>query len=383
MKGGASNTDLSVGGSTNAIIQAGLFRNSVGGSGGASIAVSDLNDLADVNITSPSNGQALIYSSGNWINGTPISASNAATASSADDFTVRGTLTAQTIVAQTVSSSIVYSSGSNRFGNNLTNTQTFTGSVGITGSLSVNNNLLVTGSVTAAGAIARSTYINPTLVASANNDVLVGLDIAPTFTTGAFTGVVNYALRVTGNAIFSNTIYSNSVRGLNTDITISVSNTSNSIFLQGGSTSYLKLIGSNGNLILQNGGTFTDAGYRLDVSGSTRLNGPTTIVSASLDYQQNLAVATGSFQTIVSAATGSFRSAFFDYVTYSASVVRAGTLVSTWSGSVTEYFENFTGDLGGSTAVVTLQTAISASNIVLQAGISGSAWSVRSLVRLL
>jgi hypothetical protein len=39
--------------------------------------------------------------------------------------------------------------------------------------------------------------------------------------------------------------------------------------------------------------------------------------------------------------------------------------------------------LGGSTSVVTLQTAISGSNIQLQAGISGSAWAVRSLVRLL
>jgi hypothetical protein len=81
MKGGAANDDLSVGGTTNAIIQAGLFRNSVGGSGGAGAAVSNINDLSDVNITSPSNGQALIYNSGNWVNGNPISASFALTAS--------------------------------------------------------------------------------------------------------------------------------------------------------------------------------------------------------------------------------------------------------------------------------------------------------------
>jgi hypothetical protein len=61
-------------------------------------------------------------------------ANNAATASSADNFTVRGTLTAQTIVAQTVTSSTVYSSGSNIFGNSLANTQTFTGSLLATGS---------------------------------------------------------------------------------------------------------------------------------------------------------------------------------------------------------------------------------------------------------
>jgi hypothetical protein len=81
MKGGAANDDLSVGGSTNAIIQAGLFRNSVGGSGGAGAAVSNINDLSDVNISTPSNGQALIYNSGNWVNGNPTSASFALTAS--------------------------------------------------------------------------------------------------------------------------------------------------------------------------------------------------------------------------------------------------------------------------------------------------------------
>ena len=34
---------------------------------------------------------------------------------------------------------------------------------------------------------------------------------------------------------------------------------------------------STGNLVLQNGGTFTDAGFRLDVNGTARLNGLTTI----------------------------------------------------------------------------------------------------------
>ena len=47
---------------------------------------------------------------------------------------VSSTITAQTLVVQTVTSSIVYSSGSNIFGNQLANTQTFTGSVNITGS---------------------------------------------------------------------------------------------------------------------------------------------------------------------------------------------------------------------------------------------------------
>ena len=53
------------------------------------------------------------------------------------------------------------------------------------------------GSITASGAIARGNYMQPTLVAAANNDVMVGLDIAPTFTNGAFTGVTNASIRAT------------------------------------------------------------------------------------------------------------------------------------------------------------------------------------------
>jgi hypothetical protein len=320
MQGGAANDDLSVGGTTNAIIQSGLFRNSVGGSGGASTAVSDLNDLSDVNITSPLNGQALIYSTGTWINGTPISssyaatasfvagisngtasfaatasnaisASYAATASSADNFTVRGTLTAQTIVAQTITSSIEFITGSTRNGSLLANTHQFTGSVGITGSLVVNGSNVILTNQTSSMSVATASYV----------------------------------LNAVSSSFAATSSFANDFK------------VNNFLFID----------------------------------------------SASIDYQQNLAVATGSFQTILSVATGSYRSAFFDYVAFSGSIVRAGTVVSTWSGSNTEFYENFTGDLGGSTAVVTLQTAISASNIVLQAGISGSAWSVRSLVRLL
>jgi hypothetical protein len=78
-----------------------------------------------------------------------VSASFADTASSADNFTVRGTLTAQTIVAQTITSSTDFVSGSTRFGSLLSNTHQFTGSVSITGSLSLP--YLSTGSVLFAG----------------------------------------------------------------------------------------------------------------------------------------------------------------------------------------------------------------------------------------
>jgi hypothetical protein len=50
------------------------------------------------------------------------------------NLTVTGSITAATLVVQTITSSIVYSSGSNVFGNASSNTQTFTGSLSVSGS---------------------------------------------------------------------------------------------------------------------------------------------------------------------------------------------------------------------------------------------------------
>ena len=59
--------------------------------------------------------------------------------------TTTGQIIAQTINVQQVTSSIVYSSGSNIFGNSVSNTQQFTGSVSASGSLIINNSVLYVG----------------------------------------------------------------------------------------------------------------------------------------------------------------------------------------------------------------------------------------------
>ena len=91
---------------------------------------------------------SLVASSSNTLNSSNNYAIGQLTASSA---LFSGTITAQTLVVQTVTSSIEYSSGSNIFGNSLSNTQTFTGSVNITGSLNVSGSGNITGNVTALG----------------------------------------------------------------------------------------------------------------------------------------------------------------------------------------------------------------------------------------
>jgi hypothetical protein len=89
-----------------------------------------------------------------------VSASYTATASSADDFTVRGTLIAQTIVAQTITSSTEFITGSTKNGSLLTNTHQFTGSVGITGSLTVNGSDAILSNQTSSMSVATASYVS-------------------------------------------------------------------------------------------------------------------------------------------------------------------------------------------------------------------------------
>jgi len=77
---------------------------------------------------------------------------NAATASSADNFTVRGTLTAQTIVAQVITSSTNFITGSTRFGSLSSNIHQFTGSLSVSGSSTLSGKLSIN-TPTAASAI--------------------------------------------------------------------------------------------------------------------------------------------------------------------------------------------------------------------------------------
>jgi len=185
------------------------------------------------------------------------------------------------------------------------------------------------GTVNASAAIGRGNFLNNTLVASANNDVLAALDIQPTFTNGAFTGVLNHSIRTsqnTGIAIaigdrsnqlgFANPALISLGASYGTNGLGNINNAKLLIFDGGGNGSssaglgyslvggayqfefftqsnYVWSIGngtpartpqmrmfSTGNLLLQNGGTFTDAGFRLDVNGTARVQGALNVTTS-------------------------------------------------------------------------------------------------------
>ena len=188
--------------------------------------------------------------------------------------------------------------------------------------------LTTNGSITASSAIARGVYFNNTLIAAANNDVLVGLDINPTFTNGAFTGVSNYAARFQNSALITNANngptslrIANSTSGTAASVRIYFDNNSGSSLTQigklssaytatavlnpsdyflynqnagnitlwnntsagtinftaGGATTVQMVLFGTGNLgVNQN----TDAGYKLDINGTLRVQGAITGTSS-------------------------------------------------------------------------------------------------------
>jgi hypothetical protein len=187
----------------------------------------------------------------------------------ANDITVTGTLTAQTIVAQTITSSILYSSGSNIFGNSLSNTQQFTGSTSITGSLRVNGGIGVNrdasggraldiagGGIRLAGLIAGNFEVN------GNNS---------SFNVSTVGGIAGVSIADTSNAIISMTgnsynylIYANASSIKVRDVTA-------------GSVDRF-IIHNTGNVTI---GATTDTGERLQVSGSSKFVGNMVITGSA------------------------------------------------------------------------------------------------------
>jgi hypothetical protein len=150
---------------------------------------------------------------------------------------------------------------------------------------------------TSSSGIARGQLLNSNLTASANNDVLVGLDINPAFTNGAFSGLTNFGLRAYGYSNFQSGVHifpANSVWSGGRPIQGALltfegaavnyyagyssgsgffhkfwTNATERVRIADGYTSIV-----SGNLLV---GTATDAGYKLDVNGTARLNSTTLI----------------------------------------------------------------------------------------------------------
>jgi hypothetical protein len=227
------------------------------------------------------------------------SASYSATSSFANNFNVAGTLTAQTLVVQTITSSIEYSSGSNIFGSQITNTQTMTGSVNITGSLTLIGRGTIndlTGSLfgTASQALTASYLLgyNPGFPFTGSARITGSLAI--TGSTSIFSGSLTInTTQVAGTSITTNTGITSNNSGFTSNgsgtstlfgRTLSIGGANPFVVnAYSGNTSWSGSIGLTGSLNIAASGSLTVTSGSLFVLGSTSLSGSLN-VSGSVTF---------------------------------------------------------------------------------------------------
>jgi hypothetical protein len=301
------------------IVQSGIFRNTAGSSG-ATTFTTRLTDLSDVSITSPTTNQALVYSGGTWINGTPVSASNAVNAQTA---------------------SYVLNAISSSFATTASTADNFT----------VRGNLIVSGNVTMGDATTDSITLNAATMSLGSGTGILNIDSNTLYVDGAnnLVGIGkipanNITLDVNGTFRASSTMYGssiliNTILPNTTDLKFASGSTSNTVVAT--------MFTSSGNFVFQSSQSATDLGYRIaingpSVSGSLYVSG-TSVFNGNVVATGSVTATsfTGSLQGTASWASNALTAS---YVTASAIV---GTVTSASYALTSSYAAN-----GGVTQIV-------------------------------
>jgi hypothetical protein len=195
---------------------------------------------------------------------------------------------------------------------------TTSGNVGIGTTTTTGSNLTTAASITAVSGGAKGISIFNTLVASANNDTLVGLDVQPAFTNGAFTGVTQFFGRFANSGggtslpATTGTSQTGGILRLGRDNAILDigSNSAGGAWIQSANRTNLALnynlfLNPNGGNILM--GTTVDAGFKADVNGTMRvvglftgtggatISGSNTTISTSKTFINNISTTISGF----------------------------------------------------------------------------------------
>jgi hypothetical protein len=158
--------------------------------------------------------------------------------------------------------------------------------MGSTATANLRGYLTVSGAFNATSGLATGQQILSTLTATANNDILTGLQLTPTYSASTFTGV-NYfglvigsttgrSLRFQRDTITVGPFQRNSINAYNGSgqDSLFIQDAHNGAVYIGGGGGEVQLNGSgkvytgSGNLLVN---TTTDAGFRLDVNGTARV----------------------------------------------------------------------------------------------------------------
>lgn len=323
----------------------------------------ELDVLGSANFSNDITVGGSIFATASW-------AVNALTASSADSFVVRnnitasnglftGTITAQTLVVQVVTSSTDFVTGSTQFGSQLTNTHQFTGSVSITGSLSLAGGIA---NLTSSYAVSSSYATSASQAINAGNASTIDISV--------------FGSPVDSYVLMSNVAGTTGV-AVGGDADFRYNSSTNVLTV--GSVSATSLTGS----LLGTSSWASNA-----VTASHALSASNLVVTSTLVVDQTItrfassASSTAGSNIMFNLVTGSYTSAFFKYTVSSGSNMRSGEVISGWSGSTATYTDFAAPDLGN-TAVVTASVAIS--NAIMQFNVSTttSGWKIKTLATLM
>ena len=391
--------------STYTIYPGGLFRQVGGSGGGGSIVTTTLSGLSDVNISGPTNGQALIYNATalKWENLSYFSGSisgNAATATTAS-YAATASYVLNAVSASfastasfvntlnqpvTISGSFTVFTGSavefqvtdtgTKIGNLQTDIHSVTGSLKISGS--------ITGSL-----LGTASYASQALSSSFATTASYALTSAGGGSSFPFTGsaVITGSLNVIGPSLVTGSLGVAGTTRLSGSFNTAASGSILTVVGSGSTQPIFTVQGSQGELFSVTDSLSGSLFSVNDISGLPILevfSDSTTNMGNYLApalYTTNKITQTNSGSFVVySLPTASYDGAFYDYTVRSGSNARAGQIMAIWSGSSVNFTETTTTDFG-STSAINFTVIVTGSNMVLTGFSSAGSWTIKTIIR--
>jgi hypothetical protein len=110
---------------------------------------------------------------------------------------------------------------------------------------------------------------------------------------------------------------------------------------------------------------------KLDVEGDFQL--------LNANYNSYSSSVSGT-TTLATIPTSSYNGVFFDFVAFSGSNQRAGTLIGNWRSGNVQYTEYSSPDIGSTAAALTMSVALSGANALVQS-VSAPGWAIKATYR--
>ena len=193
----------------------------------------------------------------------------------------------------------------------------------------------------------------------------------------------------TNNKVNGTSGTTTNIHVIGSSITASTSNTTyvNSLYIDNiDNNTPLKVVGNSGDLFTVTDSLIGSLFSVNDISGlpvieafddSTILMGSYTAPSLNTTKKVNLNTGT---TTVYSIPTSAYTGGFFDYTLSNTGGVRAGTVMSVWSGTSAQYIDTPTSSIGD-TSQVTLSVGVSGSNAVFSSSATTANWVIKTIIR--